>query len=136
MLVPELVISDNGPQFRAEEYSNFAKKWEFKHITSSPYHSQANGKAESVVKIVKRLMKKAMKVNQDIHLALLNWRNTLSVGKLSPFQKLHSHRTRTLLPTTNTLLQPEVPTEVTEEIELCRQRANAYFDKGARQLTH
>ena len=132
--IPELVISDNGPQFRAEEYSNFAKKWEFKHITSSPYHSQANGKAESVVKIVKRLMKKAMKDSQDIHLALLNWRNTPSVGKFSPVQKLHSRRTRTLLPTTNTLLQPEVPIEVTEEIELRRQRAKAYFDKGARRL--
>ena len=75
-----------------------------------------------------------MKDNQDIHLALLNWRNTPSVGKLSPVQKLHSRRTRTLLPTTNTLLQPEVPTEVTEEIELRRQRAKAYFDKGARWL--
>ena len=81
-------------------------------------------------------MKKAMKDNQDIHLALLNWRNTPSVGKFSPVQKLHSRHTRTLLPTTNTLLQPEVPTEVTEEIELRRQRAKAYFDKGARWLPH
>ena len=87
-----------------------------------------------MVKIVKRLMKKAVKDKQDIHLALLNWRNTPSVGKLSPVQKLHSRRTRTLLPTTSTLLQPEVPTKVTEEIELRRQRAKAYFDKGARRL--
>ena len=75
-----------------------------------------------------------MKDNQDIHLALLNWRNTPSVGKLSPVQKLHSHRTRTLLPTASTLLQPEVPTKVTEEIELRRQRAKTYFDKGTRRL--
>ena len=51
--IPESVISGNGPQFRAEEHLNFVKKWEFKHITSFPYHSQANGKAKSVVKIVK-----------------------------------------------------------------------------------
>ena len=49
----ESVISGNGPQFRAEEHLNFAKKWEFKHIASFPHHSQANRKAKSVVKIVK-----------------------------------------------------------------------------------
>ena len=74
-------------------------------------------------------MKKAIKDNQEIHLALLNWRNTPSVGKLSSVQKLHSCRTRILLPTTNTLLQPEVPTEVTEEIELRRQRAKHILTK-------
>ena len=119
--IPETVLTDNGPQFRAEAYARFAKEWEFNHVTSSPYHSQANGKAESAVKIVKRLIKKTKRGHQDVHLAILNWRNTPSEGNnLSLVQKLHFRRTRTLLPTTSGLLHPRVPTNITEDIEHCR----------------
>ena len=129
--IPETVLTDNGPQFQAEAYARFAKEWEFNYVTSSPYHSQANGKAESAVKIAKRLIKKT----KDVHLAILNWRNTPSEGNnLSPVQKLHSHWTRTLLPTTSGLLHPRVPTNITEDIEHCRQKAKAYYDKGAHPL--
>ena len=133
--IPETVLTDNGPQFRAEQYANFAKEWEFNHITSSPYHSQANGKAESAVKIAKRLIKKANRDHQDIHLAILTWRNTPAEGNnLSPVQKLQSRRTKTLLPTTSGLLQPRVVTHVPEDIVYRRQKAKAYYDKGAHPL--
>jgi len=78
-------------------------------VTSSPYHSQSNGKAESAVKIAKLLLKKARKDDINIHLAIFNWKNTPTEGsKYSPSQKLRSRRTRTTIPTTNELLQPEV----------------------------
>jgi len=51
--IPEKVITDNGPQFRSQRYEDFAKQWEFDHVTTSPYHSQSNGKAEAAVKIAK-----------------------------------------------------------------------------------
>ena len=51
--ITETVITDNGPQFRSKTYEDFAKKWEFNHVTTSPYHSQSNGKAETAVKIAK-----------------------------------------------------------------------------------
>ena len=38
--IPNKVITDNGPQFRSRLYENFAKKQDFHHVTSSPYHSQ------------------------------------------------------------------------------------------------
>ena len=44
--IPDVVISDNGPQFRSAEFNAFATEWKFEHLTSSPYHSQSNGKAE------------------------------------------------------------------------------------------
>ena len=56
--IPDKVITDNGPQFRSQLYEDFANKWEFHHTTSSPYHSQSNGKTESAVKIAKKLLKK------------------------------------------------------------------------------
>lgn len=47
---PETLVSDNGPQFSSDKFAKFARDWEFMHVTSSPYHSRANGKAEAVVK--------------------------------------------------------------------------------------
>ena len=46
-------ISDNSPQFSAEEYKAFTKEWGIKHITSSPHYPQANGLAEKYVQVVK-----------------------------------------------------------------------------------
>ena len=55
---PMVCLTDNGPQFIATEYERFAKDWNFKHITSSPYHSQGNGHAEAAVKAVKNILRK------------------------------------------------------------------------------
>ena len=65
-------LTDNGPQFISTEYERFAKDWNFKHITSSPYHSQGNGRAEAAVKAVKNILRNC----QDPQLALLHLRNT------------------------------------------------------------
>ena len=53
--VPDIVCSDNGPQFAPAEFVVFAKTWAFKHDTSSPHFPQSNGNAENAVKTVKRL---------------------------------------------------------------------------------
>ena len=68
-----MIIPHNGPQFRFQEYETFAKAWDFTHLTSSPYHSRSNGKAEVAVKIVKSLLRKD---DGDPFLAMLNWQNT------------------------------------------------------------
>ena len=86
--IPEKVIKDNGPQFQSKPYEDFAKQWEFDHVTTSPYHSQSNGKAEAAVKIAKRMLKKISQDNTDIHLAVLAWRNKSTEGNPhSPAQK-------------------------------------------------
>ena len=56
--IPETVISDNGPQYTSEHYSEFAKSYQFQHITSSPYYPQSNGEAERAVGTIKSLLKK------------------------------------------------------------------------------
>ena len=57
--LPSVVVSDNGPQFSSREFRQFAMQYGFKHVTSSPEYPQSNGKAETAVQIVKRLLKKA-----------------------------------------------------------------------------
>ena len=45
--IPEVVVSDNGPQFSAEEFTLFAREYNFTHITSSPStHKQVEQQSE------------------------------------------------------------------------------------------
>ena len=44
--IPEVVMSDNGPQYAAETFKQFADKYGFIHVTSSPRYPQSNGEAE------------------------------------------------------------------------------------------
>ena len=88
----------------------FATQWGFSHVTSSPYHSQGNGKAEATVKIAKGMLKKVNQDNLDMSLAILAWRNTPTEGgRYSPAQKLQSRRMHTQLSTVSELLKPELP---------------------------
>jgi len=96
-------------------------------MTSSPYWSQGNGKAEATVKIIKRMYQK----NKNIHMALQDYRNNPQQGQEhSPAQRLISRRTNGILPMTPALLQPEVayPGTVKTEIGARRARAKQYYD--------
>ena len=128
------MVTDNGPQYSSAHFSRFARGWEFQHTTSSPLHSQSNGKAESAVKIAKNLVKKAKRGNKDLQMSLLEWRNTPDSNGLSPVQKLMSRRTRTTIPTTEALLKPGVNDGVYENIKRKRQQAKAAYDKHAKPL--
>ena len=57
--IPHILHSDNAPYYVGSAFKEFASDWKFQHTTSSPYHSQGNGKAESAVKIVKNIFKTA-----------------------------------------------------------------------------
>ena len=74
--VPEVVMSDNGPQFSCGEFREFAQIWDFEHVTSSPRYHQSNGQVERAIGTVKNIVKKAMEDGSDVQLALLNFRNT------------------------------------------------------------
>ena len=94
--------------------------------------------AEKAVQIVKNLMKKATHDGKDIHLALLECRNTTwsdTIG--SPAQRLMGRRTKTLVPTTDALLQPKTidPTLVQKELTQHRQKQKEYFDQHTKSLT-
>ena len=96
--IPSEVVSDGGPQFGSQEFLEFSQAWGFSHIITSPYFPQSNGLVENAVKIIKRLLTKAEKSNQDPYLALLAYRDApLECGK-SPAQLLMGRRLQTRLP--------------------------------------
>ena len=68
--LPEIVVSDNGPQFCSDEFKLFLSRNGIKHITSSPYQPSTNGEAEKAVQIIKNALKKS---NGDLQLSLNNF---------------------------------------------------------------
>ncbi|XP_048582090.1 uncharacterized protein K02A2.6-like [Nematostella vectensis] len=135
--IPDVVISDNGPQFYCEEFAAFTKSWGFEHRTGSPGHQQPNGKAEASVKQAKKLIPKAKSSREDLYLGLFAVRNTPTESMGSSLaQRLLGRRCKTRLPTTRELLRPQtVSTElIKKQTKEQQQRQAKYYDRGARDL--
>ena len=123
--IPEVLMSDNGPQFSGQVFAGFAASYGFRHVTSSPRFPQSNGEAERAVQTVKNLLKKAA----DPYLALLAYRATPLQSGYSPAQLLMGGRLGTTVPILPTQLYPALPDGVAfarEEREKRRSDAENY----------
>ena len=82
---PEIVKSDNGPQYNSSrEFKRFAKDWGFQHIPSSPEYPRSNGLAEKTVQTAKNIPEKVKDDNKDPYLIMLEARNTSVDNYKSP----------------------------------------------------
>ena len=128
--IPDVVRSDNGPQFASQVFEDFQKSYGFKHLTSSPRFPQSNGKAERAVQTVKNLLKKA----QDPYKALLDYRSTPLEGiGFSPSQLLMSRRLKTTLPVKKSLLLSENATQVKNALDKCKLTQKQNYDRWCSQ---
>ena len=134
--IPNVIVSDNGPQFTAKEYQKFTREWGVQHTTSSPYYPQSNGLAEKSVQIIKKMWNKACADKQDLYLCLLAYRNTVIDNLASPAQLLMGRRLRSNLPVVSSQLQPEVvhPELVKLKLKENKQTQKRYYDIGSRSL--
>ncbi len=102
--IPEIVRSDNGPQYASLEFAEFSSSYDFQHITSSPKYPQSNGEAERMVQTIKRMLKKP----QEMYMALLSYRSTpLPWCGLSPAELCMGRRLRTSIPQATKQMMPE-----------------------------
>ncbi|XP_012940384.1 uncharacterized protein K02A2.6-like [Aplysia californica] len=102
--IPELLVTDNGPQFVSDCFHKFVKGLGCKHTTSSLHFPQSNGELERAVKEVK----KALSLD-DPFLALLIYRSTpVSPTGASPAELALGRRLRTTLPTLPSNLNQQV----------------------------
>jgi hypothetical protein len=133
--IPDVLISDNGPQFDNAEFKQFAKEWIFTHKTSSPHSPKSNGIAERTIQTLKKVLKKARKEGTDLNLAILELRNTPRNNDFgSPAQRLFSRRTKSLLPVSDQLLKPKVVENVTTNLKKERDRQKRYYDQHTASL--
>ena len=97
---PNVVVSDNAPQFVASKMTDYFDSIGVRHVTSPPYHPASNGQAERYVQTVKNGLKNdSSSDNLKIRIQnfLLAYRRApnLSTGK-SPYElmfgrKIHSN---------------------------------------------
>ena len=134
--IPDILVTDNGPQFVSAEFAVFENTWMFQHTTSSPHYPQSNGKAENAVKTVKRLFTKCRQSGQSEFIALLDWRNTPTEGVgTSPAQCLMARCCKTLLPVTGIRLQPQYSAaEDTRAMMGRKQQQQFYYNKHTKTL--
>ena len=104
--IPNIAISDNIPQYSSQEFQEFAKAHNFKHITSSPYHPHGNGEAKQAVKTVKKLLRDTSNPNP----ALFTYRLTpLSGYGHSPAKLFMGIQITSTLPISTKSLTPRWP---------------------------
>ena len=132
--IPEEVMSDNGPQFSSREFAEIAEKFGFHHSTSSPHFPQANGEAESAVKMAKKILSSG---TPDI--ALLNYRATVhSSTGVAPSVALMSRILDTKLPVLPEILTPLTPDDraIRQSDAKAKATAKHHYDRhhGARPL--
>ena len=99
---PETIVSDNGPCYTSEIFTNLMIEYNVNHITSLPHYLQSNGLAEKYVQIVKNLFYKAKEEGKDLYKCLMVYCNTPSSSNLqSPMQILASRSAISNLPMSN-----------------------------------
>ena len=102
--IPEIVRSDNEPQYSSQKFAAFAKSYHFQHKTSSPLFPQSNGQVERVVQMLKKLLNKS----DDTYQGLLNYHSTpLPWCNLSPAELLMGRKLRSFLPLIDKQLIPQ-----------------------------
>ena len=125
--VPDEIVSDNGPQFSSEQFRKFSQEYDFKHFTTSPCYPQANGEAESGVRIAKKILRQ-----RDPLLALMSYRATPHTATgVSPCQPVMGREIRTLLPTLESSLRQVLPSQqaVATKDEETKTNYRRHFDK-------
>ena len=101
--IPEIVVTDNGPQYSSQTFSAFADAHGFTHRTSSPRYPQSNGVSERAVKTIKGLLKKT----EDQYETLLAYRSTPLSNGYSPAELLMGRKLRTTVPVVPSSLDPQ-----------------------------
>ena len=76
--LPEQLVSDNGPQFISNEFSQFMKLNGIKHSLVAPYHPRSNGQAERFVQTFKQYFKAegTQNIKQNLARFLFSYRTT------------------------------------------------------------
>ena len=98
--IPEVLVSDNGPQLVNKEMDTFSMEYNFVHVTSSPRFAQSNGAAEAAVKRCKQLIEKS----SDPYRAILAYRTTPIHNGYSPAELCMGRQLRSTLPVAPHLL--------------------------------
>ncbi|XP_052895692.1 uncharacterized protein K02A2.6-like [Anopheles moucheti] len=110
---PITLVSDNGPQFTSEVFSEFCERNGIEHIRTPPFHPQSNGQAERFVDTFKRALRKiqvgSTSLEEALELFLQTYRSTPNpvLAQRTPAEVMIGRATRTV----HHLLRPPASSE-------------------------
>ena len=78
-----IIWSDNGPCYSSQEFKTLVQDLQVTHCTSSPHYPQFNGMVESMAKISKNLIEKAIQSDKPWHSFIQEYRITLLSSTIS-----------------------------------------------------
>ena len=130
--LPEQFVSDNGPQFTSQEFTQFTRQHGIRHIRSAPYHPSSNGLAERFVRTFKSAMKASEDDGLSLHIRisrfLANYRATPhATTGISPSELFLQRKMRTKFD----MLRPDIPGVVTSKQTIQKK----YHDRHVRMRT-
>ena len=127
--IPEVLHSDNGPQYVSAQITGFCTSWGITHKTSSPHYLQSNGFAEVCVKSMKHALQCTKYNGANPQLAFLALCATPIDTKLpSPAELLYQCQIRTTIPARIYNTNPAT-FQIPELIDACSDASKSQADK-------
>ena len=122
---PQIFRSDNGPCYLSQEFKFFMQNWLIEHRTSSPHYPQSNGLAESMVKVSKNLIEKAVRQELPWNQLLLDYRCTPISGEIpSPAEILFGRKLQSSI----TILPSQVMNDrISKQRELIAKKEGKFY---------
>ena len=129
--VPREIVSDNGLQYHGI-YNQFCAEWGIQHTTTSPWYSQSNGFIERQIRYLKPIIKKCLKSDGNIDLALLNVRATpLGTTLPGPAELMFSRPISNVLPSHCNQMAVE---DYRDHMNALQGQQKAYGDQHTKEL--
>ena len=132
--IPEVLYSDNGPQYVSAQFADFCISWGITHKTLSPHYPQSYGFAKACIKSVKYALQWAKYSGADPQLALLALQATpIDTNHPSPAELLYQCQVRTTILAKIHNSDPSA-IQVCEQIDTHSEAAKAQADKCSKTL--
>ena len=127
--IPEVLHTDNCPQFPIALFTKFATDWKFDHNTSLPRNPRNNGQAEAAIKTVKGLLTHAKFSGQNPYLALLAYHSMPVNAHLHlPVEMLYQQVLYTVVPQWIRHTNPHADAEH-DHLNQCTAQGADYHDQ-------
>ena len=131
---PEVLCTDNGPQYASTAFAHCSIELGFTHETSSPHYPQSNGFVDSFFKIVNHTLWHAKYNGTNPRIALKQLKATLVDAKLpSPSQMLYNHKIYTTI-LSRICNTDSAALQVQDHLENWVEQAKSYANKHSKKL--
>ncbi|XP_021343899.1 uncharacterized protein K02A2.6-like [Mizuhopecten yessoensis] len=135
--LPVSVTSDNGPQFKSEQFRQYMKENGIVHRRTTPLHPAANGEVErqnrSLMKRIKIAHAQSKDWKTEIRTYLIAYRTTPhTTTGVSPAELMFGRKLRTKLPQIEQYARSQIDEGVRDKDASAKYRNKVYIDEKRR----